>query len=66
MPDFFTKALKENRAAAAGFAALAPTYQREYIVWLTTAKLPETRARRLAETLAAVAAGLKWPQRRLA
>jgi len=29
---------------------LAPTYQREYIVWLTIAKRPETRARRLKES----------------
>ena len=67
VPDYFQEALalKKNRAAAEGFAQLAPTYQREYIVWLTTAKLPETRKRRLAETLKALAAGGKWAQRKL-
>ncbi len=66
VPDFFAKALKRNAAAAAGFEALAPTYQREYLVWLTTAKREETRARRLAQTLAALAAGRKWAQRNAA
>ena len=68
VPDFFKKALgeKRNRVAAESFRALAPSCQREYLVWLTTAKLPETRARRLKETLAALAAGRKWAQRKLA
>ncbi|MEA3211549.1 MAG: hypothetical protein QOE70_4606 [Chthoniobacter sp.] len=65
MPDFFAAALKANQKAAAGFASFAPTYQREYLVWLTTARRPETRAQRLAQTLAALAAGRKWAERRL-
>lgn len=68
MPDFFRTALAEprHRAAAAGFARLAPTYQREHLVWLGTAKRPETRVRRLRETLAALATGRKWIQRKSA
>jgi len=68
MPDYFKKALaeKRNRAAADSFRKFAPTYQREYLVWLTMAKQPETRARRLKETLAALAQGRKWAQRKLA
>ena len=66
MPDYFTKALRKNRAAAEFFRGLAPTYQREYIVWLTFAKLPGTRARRLADTLKALAKGRKWAQRKSA
>jgi len=65
MPDFFAQALKANKKAAAGFAALAPTYQREYLVWLTSAKREETRSQRLAQTLTALAAGRKWAQRKL-
>ena len=66
MPAFFKKALsqKKNRSAAESFHRLAPTYQREYIVWLTMAKRPETRARRLKETLAALAGGRKWAHRK--
>lgn len=67
MPDFFKRALAEtkHRRAAEHYRAFAPTYQREYIVWLTMAKLPETRARRLKETLTALKAGRKWAQRKL-
>ena len=64
MPDFFAAALERNKKAATNFAAFARTYQQEYIVWLTTAKRDETRARRLAETLAALAHGRKWIDRR--
>jgi hypothetical protein len=66
MPGYFKEAIsaKQNRAASENFRKLAPTYQREYLVWLTTAKRPDTRARRLAETLAALAHGRKWAQRK--
>lgn len=66
MPDYFKRALaeKRNRDAAEGFQKLKPTYQREYIVWLTVAKRPETQAQRLKETLAALAKGRKWAQRK--
>lgn len=68
VPAFFKKALaqKKNRVAAENFRKLAPSCQREYLVWLSTAKREETRARRLEETLAALAAGRKWAQRKLA
>ena len=67
MPDYFKKALaeKRNKAAAENFRKFAPTYQREYLVWLTMAKQPETKAKRLKETLAALAKGRKWAQRKL-
>ena len=66
LPAFFKKALaeKRNRTAAENFKNLAPSCQREYIVWLTTARRAETRARRLKETLAALSAGRKWAQRK--
>ena len=66
MPDFFKRALaeKKNRVAAENFRSLAPSCQREYLVWLTTAKLPETRAKRLKATLAALSKGRKWAQRK--
>lgn len=65
-PDYLSKALKRNSAAARTFKNFAPTYQREYITWLTTAKRPETREQRLAQTLKALAAGKKWLDRKSA
>lgn len=64
MPDLMKKALKSNAKAAAGFATLSPSSQREYIAWLSSAKQPETRERRLAEMLPAAAAGLKYADRK--
>ena len=66
IPDYFAAALKQknNRIAAENFQKLAPSCQREYIVWLTFAKLPETRARRLKETLAALRKNRRWAQRK--
>ena len=66
VPSFFKKALaeKRHRAAAEGFRKLSPSCQREYLVWLSTAKQPETRAKRLKQTLAALATGRKWAQRK--
>jgi uncharacterized protein YdeI (YjbR/CyaY-like superfamily) len=67
MPDFFKRALaeKRNQRAAENFRAFAPTYQREYVGWVTQAKQPETRERRLKETLAGLARGRKWAQRKV-
>ncbi len=66
VPDFFSAALaqKKNRKAAEGFAKLSPSCQREYLVWLTTAKREETRTARLTQTLAALAHGRKWIDRK--
>jgi len=46
-------------AAAAAFAQLAYTHQREYVRWLEGAKKPETRTKRLEETVALLAQGRK-------
>lgn len=64
MPPVLAKALKKDKQAAAFFQALKPTYQREYKVWISTAKQEETVQRRLNETIRALAAGKKWIQRR--
>jgi len=41
------------------FRKLSPTHQRDYVVWIHTAKRAETRARRIAESIALLAAGKK-------
>lgn len=64
MPPVLAKALKKDKKAAAFFESLKPTYQREYKVWISTAKQEETIQRRLNETIRALAAGKKWIQRR--
>jgi uncharacterized protein YdeI (YjbR/CyaY-like superfamily) len=57
VPAELTAALKTNAAAATNFAQLAPSHRREYIEWITEAKRPETRAKRVATTLEWVVEG---------
>jgi len=66
VPEFFAEALKANKKAGRFFASLAPTYQREYLVWVSTAKREETREQRLAQTLKALAAGFNSIDRKRA
>jgi len=56
-------ALARSPRAAAGFAALPPSCQREYIAWIDNAKRPETRERRLERLLLAVTEGRRWADR---
>ncbi len=51
--------LKKNGAAKATFEGLSPGHRREYVEWITEAKRPETRARRLATTVEWLTEGIK-------
>ena len=50
-PGFLTRALKDNGKAWTNFKAMAPSYRRLYIRWITAAKKEETRTRRLRESV---------------
>jgi uncharacterized protein YdeI (YjbR/CyaY-like superfamily) len=52
VPKDLSGALARNRTAKAFFERLAPTYQKHFIGWIVTAKRPETRVKRLKESLA--------------
>ena len=51
VPDYFERALKQNRKAWEYFNALAPSYRRSYIRWITAARMDETRKRRIKEAV---------------
>jgi len=57
VPADLTAALKQNKKAAAAFAAFSPSCRREYIEWVSEAKRPETRATRVATTVEWTAQG---------
>jgi len=59
LPGYIATALKANSRAWNFFRKLAPTYRRAFVVWIHTAKRPETRARRIRESIALLAAGKK-------
>ncbi|MCB9505934.1 MAG: YdeI/OmpD-associated family protein [Gemmatimonadales bacterium] len=59
MPDDVRRALVEHGVVAAYEAR--PAYQRnDYIGWITRAKRPETRAKRLTQMLEELAAGDRY------
>lgn len=51
VPDDLAAALASDAAAQAAFDALPYTARKEFAVWVGDAKRPETRQRRLAETI---------------
>ena len=59
VPPELSEALARNRKAKDFFEKLAPTYQKHFIGWIVVAKRPETRAKRLKESLALLASGEK-------
>lgn len=65
MPDDLATALTAA-GARASFDAMPPGARREYLAWVTEAKRPETRARRIETTAAQVAEGkpLHWKYQR--
>jgi hypothetical protein len=60
-PADLAEQLAANPKAAAYFAKLAYTHQREFVRWLEGAKRPETRAHRLAQTVEMLGQGRKRP-----
>jgi uncharacterized protein YdeI (YjbR/CyaY-like superfamily) len=59
LPSYVATALRTNSKAWQHFRALAPTYRRDFVVWIHTAKRPETRERRIRESIRLLAAGKK-------
>lgn len=58
-----TKLFRENQAAWADWERRPPGYRRIALHWVTGAKKPETRARRLATLIEDSAAGRKLRER---
>jgi uncharacterized protein YdeI (YjbR/CyaY-like superfamily) len=59
LPAYVAKAFKTNATAWQNFQALAPTSRRDFVVWIHIAKRPETRERRIRESIELLAAGKK-------
>ena len=51
IPDDVSRALAAKPQAQAGFTRLPPSARKQFLWWIQTAKRPETRARRIAETV---------------
>jgi uncharacterized protein YdeI (YjbR/CyaY-like superfamily) len=51
LPPEFQQALDQNQKAKTFFETLAPSYRKHYIGWIITAKRPETREKRIRESI---------------
>jgi len=59
LPAYIAKAFKANAKAWRFFQSLAPSYRRNFVVWIHIAKQPETRDKRIRESIMLLAAGKK-------
>ena len=59
LPAYIARALKANAKAWEFFQELAPTHRRQFVVWIHTAKRPETREKRIRESIALLVAQKK-------
>lgn len=59
VPDELSDGLRKNKAAAATWKDLAPSHKREYVSWITEAKRPDTRTRRIAQAIELLAQGIR-------
>jgi hypothetical protein len=59
-PPDLKKALARDPQAKSFFKELSYTHQKDYVTWITSAKRPETRTRRIEETVKLLSEGKKW------
>jgi uncharacterized protein YdeI (YjbR/CyaY-like superfamily) len=59
IPPEFAEALARNKKAKEFFDKLAPSYRKHYIGWISVAKRPETKRRRIDESIALLEKGKK-------
>jgi uncharacterized protein YdeI (YjbR/CyaY-like superfamily) len=59
LPGYIAKAIKADPKAWSFFRELPRTERRNFVVWIYLAKRPETRARRIRESIALLAASKK-------
>jgi uncharacterized protein YdeI (YjbR/CyaY-like superfamily) len=63
VPDDLAAAFAAQPGTLERWGAFAPSAKRPYLLWVVTAKRPETRARRVRETADRVALGLRYEDR---
>jgi uncharacterized protein YdeI (YjbR/CyaY-like superfamily) len=57
LPAYVAQAFKTNPRAWQHFQALAPSYRRDFVAWIHTARRPETRERRIHESIRLLSEG---------
>lgn len=57
IPDYFQKALNENKKALEIFQKVSPSFRKEYVMWITEAKTETTRNKRMEQALEWISEG---------
>lgn len=57
IPDYFQKALNENKKALDIFEKVSPSFRKEYINWITEAKTGATRNKRMEQAIEWISEG---------
>ena len=60
MPPEFAAALAKSKQADATFEGFPPSCRREYLEWITSAKRPETREKRIGQAIAMLQTGKRF------
>ena len=59
IPLDLKNALRKNRKAWTNFERMAPSHRKRYLIWITGAKRPETRQRRISEAVVLITQNVK-------
>jgi len=59
IPKDFKDRLKKNKNAWENFERFGPSHRKRYLIWISGAKTPETRAKRIAEAVDLVSKNVK-------
>ena len=62
VPDAFLKLLRKNKTILTAFENLSYSHKKEYLEWITEAKMEETRQKRMAKTVELLSEGksMNW------
>jgi uncharacterized protein YdeI (YjbR/CyaY-like superfamily) len=59
VPDDMVQALRKNETARVNFEQFTPSCKQRYVMWITSAKQPETRQRRIDEAVVLISQNVK-------
>lgn len=59
VPNDLTHALKKNKAAWDNFQKFTPSYKKRYLIWISAAKRPGTRTKRIDEAVLLIGRNVK-------
>jgi uncharacterized protein YdeI (YjbR/CyaY-like superfamily) len=59
VPEDLISALKRNKKAWTNFENFTPSYRKRYTMWITAAKQPETRRKRIEEAVVLISRNVK-------